>query len=60
MDAIKFKKELNKIYCDISDANFYDVHQIKESLYRILGFAHNLISELDKLHSNEKNEEETI
>lgn len=49
MDAIKFKKELNKIYCDISDANFYDVHQIKEALYRILKFAHNLITELDKM-----------
>lgn len=51
MDALKFKKELNKIYCDISGADFYDVHQIKEALYRILGFAHNLITELDKTNS---------
>ena len=48
MDTKKFKRDLNKIYCDISDANFYDVHQIKESLYRILGFAHNLITEIEK------------
>lgn len=53
MDAIKFKKELNKIYGDISDANFYDVYQIKESLYRILGFAHNLITELEKETNND-------
>lgn len=49
MDTKKFKRDLNKIYCDISDANFYDVHQIKEAFFRLLGLTHNLITELDKL-----------
>jgi hypothetical protein len=48
MDTIKLKKELDRIYFDISDANFHDANQIKEALFRTIGFIHNLISELDK------------
>ena len=49
MDAIKLKKDLNKLYGEISDANFYDINQIKEAFFRLLGITHNLITELDKL-----------
>lgn len=54
INMIKLKKDLNKIYGDISDANFNDTYQIKEALYRILGVTHNLITELEKFLSQKE------
>ena len=47
MDVVELKKDLERIYRDISDADFNDKYQVKEIFFRLIRFSKNLIAELE-------------
>lgn len=56
MDVVKLRKELDKLYNDISEANFGRDHITREALFRLINYNRILLTELvgDKLAPEEQ------
>lgn len=56
MDVVKLRKELDKLYNDISEANFGRDHITREAMFRLINYNRILLTELvgDKLAPEEQ------